>query len=140
MSEICFLIPGQPKGKARPRVTRNGTYTPKATREFEALIRSCYAKNCGSFSFPPGVPLCATIHAYFAIPKSYSKKQREALVFQPHPKKPDADNIAKAVLDSLNGHAFSDDGAIARLTVHKFYTDQAPHISVHITDDWAPEL
>ena len=136
MSEISFVIPGQPKGKARPRVTRNGTYTPKATREFEALIRSCYAKNCGSFSFPPGVPLCATIHAYFAIPKSYSKKQREARVFHPHPKKPDADNIAKAVLDSLNGLAFSDDGAIAHLIIRKLYTDQSPCIDVHITEDW----
>lgn len=135
MSEIYFLIPGQPKGKARPRVTRNGTYTPKSTREFEALIRSCYAQKCGTFSFPPGVPLCVTITALFSIPTSYSKKQREALLSQPHAKKPDADNIAKAVLDSLNGHAFHDDGAIARLTVHKIYTDGAPCIGVHITDE-----
>ena len=136
MSEIHFVIPCKPKGKARPRVTRNGTYTPKSTREFEELIRSCYTSQVGQFTFPPGTPLVAIINAWFEVPKSCTKKQREALLFRPHCKKPDADNIAKAVLDSLNGLAFSDDGAIAHLIIRKLYTDQSPCIDVHITEDW----
>ena len=36
-------------------------------------------------------------------------------------KKPDADNIAKAILDSLNGLAYKDDNQIVDLSVKKEY-------------------
>ena len=134
MEDLYFVIHGQPKGKARPRVTRYGTYTPKSTREFEALIRKCWQEQTGGKSFPAGTALCCTIHAYFAIPQSYSKRQRQSLVFQPHTKKPDCDNIAKAVLDSLNGYAFHDDSAVAQLIVEKTYTDLSPYIGVSLSD------
>ena len=38
-------------------------------------------------------------------------------------KKPDADNIAKIILDALNGIAFSDDRNITDLKVRKEYTE-----------------
>lgn len=48
--------------------------------------------------------------AYFPIPKSYSKKQREAMKGQLHQVKPDRDNIDKAVCDAL----FKQDQVIAQ--------------------------
>ena len=37
--------------------------------------------------------------------------------------KPDCDNIAKIVLDALNGLAYDDDSQVTELEVHKFYGD-----------------
>lgn len=39
------------------------------------------------------------------------------------PQKPDCDNIAKIVLDALNGLAYDDDSQVTDLEVHKFYGD-----------------
>ena len=38
-------------------------------------------------------------------------------------KKPDVDNIAKAILDSLNGIAYRDDSQIVELNMKKLYAD-----------------
>ena len=40
---------------------------------------------------------------------------------KPYTKKPDADNLAKAILDALNGVAYPDDAQIVTLTVRKRY-------------------
>ena len=39
----------------------------------------------------------------------------------PYLKKPDCDNIAKIILDSLNGIAFKDDNQVSKLEVNKVY-------------------
>ena len=38
--------------------------------------------------------------------------------------KPDCDNIAKAVLDALNGLAYKDDSQVTELTVRKLYAEE----------------
>ena len=48
-------------------------------------------------------------------------------------KKPDTDNIAKAILDALNGLAYYDDAQICQLEVYKFYSDE-PRAEVYIFD------
>jgi Holliday junction resolvase RusA-like endonuclease len=48
-----------------------------------------------------------------------------------HTKKPDCDNLAKSILDALNGIAYDDDSQICSLTVHKFYGD-TPRVEVHM--------
>ena len=133
MGEISFLIYGDPKGKGRPRVTRYGTYTPEATKKYEELVRRSWL-NSGLEPFPDDATLYCHIHAHFAIPKSCTKKQRKELAFAPHTKKPDCDNVAKAILDALNGLAFRDDSAIAKLVVEKTYTDANPYVGVVISD------
>ncbi|MEQ2712194.1 RusA family crossover junction endodeoxyribonuclease, partial [Hominisplanchenecus faecis] len=40
-------------------------------------------------------------------------------------KKPDSDNIAKVVLDALNGIAYHDDTQIIKLTITKAYKEEA---------------
>ena len=46
----------------------------------------------------------------------------------------DADNVAKAILDALNGHAYNDDSAIALLTVRKYQTTGASRVEVVIEE------
>lgn len=132
--KVEFTVPGVPIGKGRPRFMKNGhTYTPQKTREYEDKVVQCWKCQSGK-GFAAGVPLKAEINAYFPIPKSLSKKRRAALNGTPHTKKCDADNVAKAILDALNSHAYNDDSAIALLTVRKYQTTGASRVEVIIEE------
>lgn len=116
------VIEGKIKGKARPRVCRGHAFTPKETVEYEKLVRDCYVLQDGRYLEGS---IKATITAYYKIPKSYTKKRVQAIRegLELPTKKPDADNVAKIILDSLNGVAYKDDSQIVNLTVVKKYTD-----------------
>ena len=130
MNYIIFTVPGVPQGKGRPRVTRNGAFTPKKTRDYEKKVRDCYIAQGGQM-FPDDTPLFASITAIFPIPSSLSKKRRALFNGKRHCKKPDADNVAKAILDALNGVAYRDDSAVSSLLVDKSYGD-ASRVTVSI--------
>ena len=49
-------------------------------------------------------------------------------------KKPDADNIAKVVLDSLNNFVIRDDNQVSKILVEKKYTDDVEKIVVSIEE------
>lgn len=131
MNYIIFTVPGVPQGKGRPRVTRNGTFTPKKTRDYEKKVRDCYIAQGGQM-FPDDTPLFANITAIFPIPSGISKKRRALFNGKRYCKKPDADNVAKAILDALNGVAYRDDSAVSLLLVDKRYGDDA-RVTVSIT-------
>ena len=135
---MIFEIPGPPQGKGRPRFAQraNGSaviYTPTATATYEERIRIEYRRQCRGAMFPPGVPLAVRITAEMPIPARASKKARaEMLSGAAKPLvKPDADNVAKIVLDALNGVAYPDDRAIVALHVQKKYSD-TPRVVVEI--------
>jgi Holliday junction resolvase RusA-like endonuclease len=70
------------------------------------------------------------------IPKSASKKAKTAMKNREtaHIKKPDLDNMAKSVLDALNGLAYIDDSQIYSLTLFKTYSEQ-PRTELFIEED-----
>ena len=127
---IEFTVPGNPVGKARPRVTRYGTYTPKKTKDYEELVKVCF--NRSQASPEPYGGLVCVIAAKFSVPDSYRKSEKRRLPGTPYLHKPDADNVAKAVLDALNGIAFSDDSQITELHVYKQYSAGAGNVQVQI--------
>ena len=47
-------------------------------------------------------------------------------------KKPDADNIAKVVLDALNGVAYEDDKQVVRVTISKVYSFEKEGLEIEI--------
>lgn len=119
-----IIVPGQPQGKARARTTRFGTYTPEKTVLYENYIKLCYQqiyKDCTD------KPIEISIIACFEPVKSASKAQRVAMIngLIPPTKKPDIDNIAKVVLDALNGIAYKDDKQVINLSVRKKYSGKA---------------
>lgn len=130
MRRHAFTVPGIPRGKGRPRFYRRGahvaTYTDDRTAAFENLVRLA----CQMDGPPFEGPVCLTVHAEFPYPKSWSRKRIEAEVF--HVKRPDADNILKAVLDGLNGVAWVDDSCVAQVTCTKRYTVGEPGLHVVI--------
>ena len=132
--EIKFTVPGVPVGKGRPRFTRAGhAYTPEKTAEYEEKVRLCWKAQTGSV-FSGGIPLKASIIAYFPIPKSASKKKAAAMDGTFHTSRPDADNVAKAILDALNGYLYPDDSAVQIDRCWKVYTNGAPRVEVAIRE------
>lgn len=119
-----FEVPGKITGKGRPRVnTLTATaYTPNKTKEYEELVKQYFILKYRRIN-PLEGRIKIEIKAYLGIPKNTSKKQKEEMLkntISPT-KKPDIDNIAKIILDSLNKLAFKDDNQITKLEVEKLY-------------------
>ena len=129
-----FTVLGEPKGKARHRTTKSGfTYTPKEQIQYENLVKISFQE-----AYPNWVPtdkeiVHVDISAYFLTPKAFSKSKRELIQMDLlHPmKKPDVDNIAKSILDSLNNIVYLDDKQVTCCVVSKYYDDK-PRVDVSI--------
>ena len=140
-----FTVHTAPKGKARARTVRSGgkvhSYTPQETKDFEKLVAYEYKTQCREYfekmkNSKLKLPLEVEIHAYFAIPKSFTKGKRlaaECNRIRPTVK-PDCDNIAKAVCDALNKIAYDDDSQITVLSVLKLYTTEEPRLEITIRE------
>ena len=139
MQELNFVIPGSPIGQGRPKFsTINGhakAYDPEKSRNYKAYVRmlATQAMKETGFEMIDG-PCVLDIIAYFEVPKSKSKKFREAALMELErpTKKPDADNIVKAIQDALNGLVYKDDAYIVHLACQKFYSDN-PRVEVFVT-------
>ncbi|MFV0515810.1 MAG: RusA family crossover junction endodeoxyribonuclease [Aminipila sp.] len=124
-----FTIPGEPTGKARPRVTRWGTHNTEKTVCYENLVKTAYdgVLHEGNIEM--------TVKAYYSIPKQTSKKKREQMAkgeILPT-KKPDCDNVLKIIADALNKIAYNDDAQIVRAVVEKYFSD-VPRVEVEINE------
>ncbi len=130
-----FVIPGNPVGKARARVVTNHgrvhSFTPEKTAAYENLVKMAFAMNKPADWIPIEGAVKMNIVAYFPIPKSMAKKIHDG---DRHIKKPDADNVAKSIMDSLNGLAYGDDSQIAELSIKKLYA-VAPRVEVEIRSE-----
>lgn len=114
----------KPQGKPRPRATGRGKfikiYSQKTDYE-KAIEKAC--KDYGTFEE------CHTvrIQLYFKRPKSHLNSKGAVKPSAPlaHRSKPDLDNVAKAVLDSLTrAGTIKDDAEIIYLTVIKAYAEE----------------
>ena len=124
-----FKIPGKVQAKQRPRFSKSGiVYTPKETRVYEDFVRLCYSDYANQYQWEPyDGQLRAEIEVFIQVPKSDSKLNKQAkIIGEIRPTiKPDCDNLAKSILDSLNGWAYRDDKQIIELSVKKFYAEQS---------------
>ncbi len=132
MTAICFTVPGKPQGKARARTYYNAkkkamsSTTPDKTVLYENFIATRYMEAAGEQRFSDGAYIKARIQAFYEIPKSSSKVKKTAMLSGEllPTKKPDIDNIVKAVLDALNEVAYRDDTQVVELQVRKQYSER----------------
>jgi Holliday junction resolvase RusA-like endonuclease len=148
MTEFIAVIHQAPLGKGRPRaVSVNGrarVYTPTATADWEHFaaleLRAAYVDACSpeAANYMAG-PLGCEIVAVFARTAELLRKVKGGHKYPtwrlPHAVKPDADNIAKSVLDAVEkAGIILDDKQIALLTVGKHYAmiHEEPRVEVRI--------
>jgi Holliday junction resolvase RusA-like endonuclease len=132
---ITFFVPGQPVAKGRPIAGRgfNGRTTlrtPGKTAAYEGLI-ALAANAAIQAPLQGAIELSLTIGVQ--IPASVSKKRQAAMAegrIAPT-KKPDLDNVVKALCDGMNGIAYADDAQIVAMTVRKVYAT-TPGVAVEL--------
>ncbi|MDD3655055.1 MAG: RusA family crossover junction endodeoxyribonuclease [Desulfotomaculaceae bacterium] len=118
VSGVKITVPGRPVPKGRPRLGVRGRkafiYTPPATREYEKLV-GWVAKSAG----------CRPVEGPVSVALSVYVKGRL-----------DADNIAKSILDGLNGVAYEDDDQVVELLVrkHKVKRKEEERVEIEIRE------
>jgi len=127
-----------PKPKERPRASVIGgharIFTPKTTEAYEKEIRAAWIRQNGDK--PEAGPLRVRVYFGLPIPKSETKANKLQMVLRKvFPiKRPDLDNLVKAVLDALNGVAYSDDCQIVTMLSKKNYAE-APYVKVILSEE-----
>ena len=135
---ISFTVDGTAVPKQRPRISGRRAYTPKRTKDYEERVLNEFRSSYSGFypAFGKDVPVWVCIYIIQAIPKSWPKKKQrmaEAGEIFPLGRNGDIDNIAKSILDALNGFAYEDDCQVVRLTVSKEYGSE-PRAIVQIEE------
>ena len=136
--KIEFFVPGTPVGKGRPRAARRGAglvmFTPGKTADYEALVAATAGNAMRAHQLLDG-PLEAVLDVRFPVPVSWSKAKRARALagVEWHTSKPDADNVAKAILDACNGVVFRDDSQIVILIATKAFSEE-PGVRVVIRE------
>ena len=126
MTGVSFTVPGEPQGKGRPRVGKIGgharMFTPAKTVAYEGLIAHA-AQQAMAGAVPMDCACQVQMIITVSVPASWSKKkQAAAIAGQVMPtKKPDTDNVVKAVFDGMNGVVWRDDVQAVDLFVRKRY-------------------
>lgn len=132
-----FIVEGEPQGKARPRFSRRSetVYTPSKTAKYEKEIRDSFLA-AGGKMIPDGGYVTVAVDAYFKIPKSYAKGKRLACKYNINrpDKKPDIDNVLKAVLDALNKVAYEDDKQVVEVRCRKWYSRSSGFLKISVRE------
>jgi Holliday junction resolvase RusA-like endonuclease len=128
-----YIVHHEPVGQPRHRISTRGgfakMYLPvrHPVHAFKMAIRLAVGK-------PVKIkgPVEIVIYAWFSRPKSRVWKTKPMPV-EFHTKKPDADNVIKAVLDALNGVAWVDDAQIVSIQMRKYVCSGACSSRVEIS-------
>jgi len=97
---VEFTVPGDPKAWQRAGRGRFGSYTPQAVAKAEELTALIYR------SAARGIP--ADPISRFEVRLDFHTATH---------RRTDADNMAKLILDALNGYAWADDSQVDHLDV-----------------------
>ena len=99
-------------------------YTPEKTASYEQLVRLEAERSMRGQALLAG-PVELILEIYPGVPASWSKKkQAAALAGEIYPtKKPDIDNVVKAVCDAFNGSVWLDDVQVVDLHVVRRFSD-----------------
>jgi len=124
--KINFTVFGIPKAQARPRLVRNRNfvYSPKTDWYYKVLNEAKKYKPLIQIDKP------VSLIIYFHLPKPKSLKKN--ILF--HSKRPDLDNLEKAVLDACtNAGIWIDDSLVCNKFSRKTYSDH-PGIEISIEE------
>lgn len=138
MSELVIRIPGEPFAQPRARAAiiagRAVIYDPKKAKAWKATAMHFMmnAKFEAHGQLGHLGPVALSVLAVFTCPKSDERK-RDPRPRRWHTKKPDGDNVLKAVKDAAKGILWMDDSQVARAAVTKIIGAQGEAPFVELT-------
>lgn len=125
---IAFEVPGRPRGKERvansgkPGTKSHRFAAPASAEEERGIAYLCKkAMAAGKVAKITTGPVKVTIWAIFRIPRDPRRRLEIEDQGNWYTGKPDADNIAKLVMDALKDVAWTDDAQVAIVTVARRY-------------------
>lgn len=130
-----IFVPGEPKGQPRPRAFafhgKARVYDPGTAEHWKAQIALALTPDGIVSTDKPTV-----VELVFKMPRPKSHYTSKGVLRESAPwdytKKPDCDNLAKAVLDALTTlGVWRDDAQVCVLNVRKEYAEQ-PGCHIHI--------
>ena len=115
-TQYQLFIEGIPKAQPRPRIANNGkVYNPHSADAWKHQIIAAFL-DCRRETIT--TPVRLNIQFYFPAPK-----EMEITEDVPHDKKPDTDNLEKAVMDAItNAGIWKDDAQVYDSHSIKMYT------------------
>ena len=134
---IQFSIPGEPIAKGRAKVTTISgharMYTPTKTLNYESKVALFASQAMGAQALITG-PVSLTVQAVFQIPASWSKKRKAANLEEPEyvVRRPDFDNLVKALCDGMNGVVWVDDCQVAAMGACSKVYGESPRVDVTV--------
>lgn len=136
---IILTISGEPISWKRPGFNKKtgGIYDQQRDEKERVRwqMRSQYKKE------PLSCPVSVDIVCYFPIPLATSRAKRNQMLQGEitYMIKPDCDNLAKHLLDCMNGVLYKDDAQVWKLTVTKLYSDD-PRTTLTIAPRWKKDM
>ena len=125
MNPITITLKGTPVPKGRPRFGNGRAYTPKRTKDYENALKALIKEQ------DIQGPIEVTLLAVFPRPQRLMpKKYPDGLI--KHTKRPDLDNIIKAVLDALN-KTLKDDAQVCTIHAYKYYAELSNQPRTEVT-------
>jgi len=129
---VTFFVDGVPKGQPRPRAfvrgNRAAVYDPGTAEGWKSCVAIAAKEH-----LPPersAEPVKLALQFWMPRPKSHYHTGKKAGILREdavklHTGKPDADNLAKAVLDAMTALGFwQDDSQVWHLDVSKYYSER----------------
>ena len=126
--KLVFTVEQHPMGQPRARVGKYGVvFKSKKAVDYakETKWIAKLAMMSQGFTYTEG-PIKIEILACFPVPQKFNKAMKaEALAGKLLPaKKPDNDNIEKAVWDAMSGLVYKDDNQVVANYTRKVYSDK----------------
>lgn len=141
MPSVAFEVPGV-EGQRRPRasVMRGHAHVRKddidRCRELE--IRAAFEDARAALGMPCA-PADGQVSVFVLCCMPMPKGAPKRVESMPFTRKPDADNVAKSVLDALNGVAWLDDAQVTHLSVRKLERRRATRARTEVRVVWGLE-
>lgn len=141
MSTFRFTVQGIPKGQPRVKACVFGkharVYTPPIADDWKSAVKQA-AHKAGATNAMIMQPVTVNLEVFFPRPKAHYRTGKNAHILRDdapvaHTSTPDADNVAKAILDALtDACVWRDDSQVYSLSVIKAYGD-SPGAQINIT-------
>ena len=133
MNTLTFQVTGEPKGQPRPRAFARKMGNVHVARFYDSDVADAWKRAVQIVVLDASIvhkwpltlgPVAISMCFFLPRPKShFGAKGLKPRAPVHHSGKPDADNLAKLVMDQItrSGRIWRDDSQVVSLTVHKFW-------------------